>query len=368
MPEPGFKDARLLIVDDQAVNVMLLEELLAAWGYADVTGTTDSREVVGLCDEIDPDLLLLDLMMPAPDGFAVMKLLEERVRGSGRLPILVLTADISREVRRRALAAGARDFVSKPFDPDEVKLRVASLLETRRLQLELQRQNLVLDERVRARTRELERSRLDAIERLALAAEYRDASTHEHTARVARTAARIVAGLGAGEEEVGLMRFAAPLHDVGKIAIPDSILLKEGPLSDDEFDLMKQHTTIGAQILAGGGSPLLRACEEIAATHHERWNGRGYPAGLAGEAIPLSGRVTALADVFDALTQRRPYKEAWSVEAAVEEIARERGAHFDPAVVDVFMGLSHDELLGPVEDDVPVQRLSGGSNGSPLGR
>lgn len=356
---PAFKDARVLIVDDQVANVMLLEELFARWGYADVIATTDSREVVDLCREIDPDIVLLDLRMPKPDGFEVMELLEESVRGPARLPILVLTAEVSREVRRRALAAGARDFVSKPFDADEVELRVGNLLETRRLQLELQRQNVVLDYRVKARTRDLESSRLDALRRLALAAEFRDTSTHEHTGRVARTAAQLVAGLGGDDEEVRLMRSAAPLHDVGKIGIPDSILLKAGALSADEYELMKQHTVLGAQILAGGSSPLLQACEDIAATHHECWDGTGYPAGLSGNDIPLSGRVTALADVYDALTHRRPYKEAWPAEAAVEEIARDRGSRFDPAVVDVFMGLDHEALLEPVAVDdllaVPAQ-------------
>ena len=351
MPAFTFKDARVLIVDDQVANVMLLEELLAHWGYADVVATTESREVVGLCSEMNPDIVLLDLHMPKPDGFEVMELLEESIRGPARLPILVLTADVSRDVRRRALAAGARDFVSKPFDADEVELRVGNLLETRRLQLELQRQNVVLDYRVKSRTRDLERARLDALQRLSLAAEFRDTSTHEHTGRVARTAAQLVAGLGADEEEVRLIRSAAPLHDVGKIAIPDSILLKAGPLSADEYELMKQHTVLGAQMLAGGSSRLLQECEDIAATHHERWDGAGYPAGLSGSDIPLSGRATALADVFDALAHRRPYKEAWPVEAAVEEIAGNRGSHFDPAVVDVFMGLDHAALLEPVAVD-----------------
>jgi len=350
----GFKEARVLVVDDQASNVMLLEDLLARWGYSNVIATTDSGEVVELCREIDPDLVLLDLQMPEPDGFQVMELLEDRTRGTARLPILVLTADISRDTRRRALAAGARDFVSKPFDPEEVELRVTNLLETRRLQLELQRQNVVLDHRVKSRTRDLERSRMEALERLALAAEYRDASTYEHTARVGRTAAQIVAGLGADEEEVRLVRAAVPLHDIGKIGIPDSILLKAAPLTADEYELMKQHTVIGAEILAGGGSSLLRACEEIAATHHECWDGTGYPAGLAGDDIPLRGRVTALADVFDVLTHRRPHKEAWSVQAAVDEISRGRGSRFDPAAVDVFMGLRHETLLGPIEVGGPV--------------
>ena len=347
MRDLGFRDARVLVVDDQPSNVMLLEDLLGRWGYSNVIATTDSGDVVELCREIDPDLVLLDLQMPAPDGFAVMELLEDRMRGATRLPILVLTADISRDVRRRALAAGARDFLSKPLDPDEVELRVANLLETRRLQLELQRQNVVLDHRVRARTRDLEQSRLEALEHLAQAAEYRDTATHEHAARVAWTAAQIVAGLGADEEEARLVRAAMPLHDIGNIGIPDSILLKVGRLSADEYELMKQHTVMGAQILAGGGSPLLRACEEIAATHHERWDGTGYPAGLAGEDIPLRGRVAALAIVFDALTHSRPYKEAWPLRSALEDIARGRGSQFDPAVVDVFMALDHEALLAP---------------------
>jgi putative two-component system response regulator len=352
---PDFKHARVLVVDDRPSNVMLLEDLLGRWGYTNVITTTVSSEVVDLCREVEPDLVLLDLMMPDPDGFKVMELLENETRGAARLPILVLTADISRDVRRRALAAGARDFVSKPFDPDEVELRVGNLLETRRLQLELERQNVILDYRVRARTRDLEQSRLDALERLALVADYHDTSTYEHTARVGRTAAQILTALGGDAGEVWVMRSAAPLHDIGNIGIPDSILLKSGRLTPDEYELMKQHTIIGAQILAGGGSPLLKECEKVAATHHERWDGTGYPAGLAGEDIPLSGRVTALADVFDALTHDRPYKEAWTLEAAVAEIARGSGTAFDPAVVDAFMGLSHGGLLAPID---PADQLS----------
>ena len=346
--DPVFADARVVVVDDQPANVAVLEQLLARWGWSNVFTTTESAEVVDLCAGVDPDLVLLDLHMPDPDGFRVMELLDERRRGMVPLPILVVTADISRETRRRALVAGAHDFISKPFDLDEVALRVGNLLKTRRLELELERRNVVLDHRVRARTRELEQARMEGLERLALAAEYRDPASYEHPARVGRGAGLIAAALGLDAADAELIAAAAPLHDIGNIGVPDSILMKAGRLSADEFELMKQHTVIGAQILAGAGSPLLRACEEIAATHHERWDGGGYPAGLAGEEIPLGGRITALADVFDALAHARPYKEAWPLAAVRAEIERERGAHFDPAAVDAFMTLDHEALLGPV--------------------
>lgn len=353
--ELGRQTSRILLADHDATSVMRTESMLAGWGYADVIATTEGEEVAELCDAVNPDIVLLDLDLRHPDGFELLQRLEGHARGATRLPILAFSADTSRGVWRRALAAGARDVIAKPFDPDELELRLASLLETRRLQLELQRQNLVLDHRVRARTRDLERSRLEALERLAAAAEFRDTSTYGHTARVGRTTAEIMSKLGADAEQVRLMRLAAPLHDVGNIGIPDSILLKAGALSADEFELMKQHTVIGAQILAGGSSPLLRTCEEIAATHHERWDGSGYPEGLRGEAIPISGRATALADVFDALTHRRPYKPAWTIDEALAQISKDRGTHFDPQLVDVFMTLDHRSLqedLDPADDGV----------------
>jgi len=277
------------------------------------------------------------------------------IEQSPRLPVLVLTADITTATRQRALAAGARDFLSKPLDPIEVRLRIGNLLETRRLQLGLLTQNEQLEASVRARTQDLERARLELLERLALAAEYRDDNTQEHAQRVGRTAALIADALGLPSPDAEVIERAAPLHDIGKIGIPDAILLKRAPLTDEEYALMRAHTTIGAQILSGSEFALLNTAELIARTHHERWDGGGYPNGLAGDAIPLAGRIVALADVFDALANERPYKDAWPLEEAVAEVVSLGETHFDPDVVAAFAKLDHAALLGPMAERVPAE-------------
>jgi cyclic di-GMP phosphodiesterase len=210
---------------------------------------------------------------------------------------------------------------------------------------------------VAQRTRDLEQARLEILNRLALAAEYRDDDTQEHAWRIGRTCALLALAVGLPEGEAELIRRAAPLHDIGKIGIPDAILLKPGRLSGAEFGVIKTHTTIGAEILSGSRSPLLVLAERIARTHHERWDGRGYPRGLAGEQIPLAGRIVAVADVFDALTHQRPYKEAWPVQQAVSEVLAQAGAQFDPRLVDAFSRLDHSTLLRSVKES----ELPGGS-------
>jgi putative two-component system response regulator len=351
---PTFADARLLVVDDQPANVMLLERLLQLWEYENIITTQDSSQVLPLVEAEVPDLVLLDLHMPAPDGFEVMRLLEPWTLGPERLPILVLTADATTETKRRALAAGARDFLTKPFDHTEVGLRVGNLLEIRRLHVELQNHNLLLEDRVRARTAEAEQARLETLERLVLAGEFRDDDTNQHAQRLGRTAGILAERLGLPTAEADLIRRSTPLHDIGKIGIPDTILMKPGRLTPDEYEVMKTHAVIGEQILSGGASVVLQESATIALTHHERWDGGGYPSGLQGEAIPLAGRLAALADIFDALTHRRPYKVAWPVDEAVAEMRRLRGAHLDPTVVDAFEGLDHAALLEPVAEDDPV--------------
>jgi putative two-component system response regulator len=358
MDATSFSDARILIVDDQPANVVLLEQLLAMWGYANVVGTSRSADVVPMCREAQPDLVLLDLHMPDPDGFRVLELLTEWTTGEARLPVLVLTADVTREARHRALELGARDFVGKPFDAIEVQLRVRNLLDVRRLQLELERQNESLAGRVRERTRDLEAARAELLDRLALAAEYRDDDTQEHARRIGRTSGLLAHWLGLGFDTRELIIRAAQLHDVGKIGIPDAILLKPGRLTDAELEVMKRHTRIGADLLAGGVSPVLKLAREIALTHHERWDGTGYPHRLAGTAIPLVGRIVAVADVFDALTHARPYKDAWPVDQAVEEIRAQSGRQFDPAVVEAFEGLEHGALAAAHDTARGPRRLA----------
>jgi putative two-component system response regulator len=345
---PALPGARIVVVDDRPANVMVLEHLLAGWHYPNVFGTSAPTQVMGLVERVDPDLVLLDLQMPAPDGFEIMRRLTSRIRGSDQLPVIVLTADISAEARRQALALGARDFLTKPFDPDEVRMRVDNLLELRHAHLQLRDQNLTLEHRVFARTMELEHARAETLERLSLAAEFRDDDTKQHAARVGRTVAVLGEQFRLADEEVARLRCAAPLHDIGKIGVPDSILLKSGRLAPDEFEQMKTHTLIGAEIVSGSSSDILELSAVIARTHHEHWDGRGYPHGIAGDEIPLAGRLSAVADVFDALTHARPYKPAWPVDDAVAEMQRLRGTQFDPEVLDAFSSIDHTGLLEPV--------------------
>ena len=335
MPIRIFKHARILIVDDEAQNVALLRRMLERAGFGRVESTVDPRQVADLYVRFRPDLILLDLHMPHMDGLAVLDQLNQIAEAS-YLPVLMLTGDLSQGAKREALSRGAKDFVSKPFHTDEVLLRISTLLETRFLYLQIQSQNQMLEAKVRERTRELEAAQIEIIERLARAAEFRDDNTGHHTERVGQMAALLAKKIGLPDTQVSLIRRAAPLHDVGKIGIPDSILLKLGKLTPDEFALVRTHTTIGARILSGSRFPILRLAEEIAFNHHERWDGAGY-AGIAGEAIPLAGRIVAVADVFDALTQQRPYKAAWPVGEAVAEIARQRGRQFDPTLTDAFL-------------------------------
>ena len=341
MPHRTFRHARILIVDDEPGNVEVLRRMLERAGFDKLDTTTDARQALPLYVETRPDLILLDLHMPHMDGLEVMDQLNEIVEAS-YLPILMLTADMTPEARREALSRGAKDFLSKPFNPDEVLLRIRTLLETRFLYLQIQSQNQLLEAKVRERTRELESAQIEIIERLARAAEFRDDNTGQHTERVGQMAALLARQLGRSDAQISLIRRAAPLHDVGKIGIPDAILLKLGKLTSAEFELVKTHTTIGARILSGSRFALLRLAEEIAFSHHERWDGHGY-TGLAADRIPLAGRIVTVADVFDALTQKRPYKAAWPVEEAVAEIDRQRGRQFDPSVVDAFLRIIEQE-------------------------
>ena len=341
------RDDRILVVDDDPASTALLVAMLQKWGHGDVYVTNDSSEAVSLCRRSQPDLVLLDLHMPDPDGLELLLRLPTETRGVP-LPVLVLTADDSRAARRDALRAGARDFVTKPFDPDEVGLRVRNLLQTRGLAATLRRHRDELEQRVARRTEELELARLETLERLALAAEFRDDDTGEHTRRVARTACRLARALRVPEPDVERLSLAAPLHDVGKIAVPDSVLLKPGKLTRAEYQQVQRHVLIGEEILGGSGSPVLQTAAEIALHHHERWDGRGYPAGLRGNEVPLPARLVAVADVFDALTHRRPYKEAWPVDEAVGEILDQSAGHFDPDAVAAFATLDHVALIGPI--------------------
>ena len=333
------QNARILIVDDQMTNLMLLESILQNAGYKNIHTTQDPTQVVNLYKELSPDLICLDIRMPQLNGFQVMGQLKI-IQKEGFLPILVLTSEEDRETRLRALESGAKDFLNKPFDKIEVLMRIRNLLEASLLNKAVSQQKDILEETVRIRTQELQETQLDVVHRLARAAEYRDNETGAHIVRMSHFAVILGRACGMSEQECDVLFHATPMHDVGKLGIPDRILLKPGKLDPEEFETMKQHTVIGAQLLANSQSPVLRMGEIIALTHHEKWDGSGYPNRLSGEDIPLPGRICALADVFDALSSKRCYKDAWPLEKTLAEIRSSSGKHFDPRLVEIF-----EELL-----------------------
>lgn len=348
----------ILILDDEAANVDYLTRLLDRRGYTSVHGTTNARDALSRLHEKPPDLLVLDLHMPEVDGFAVLAELKH-LPGARNLPVLVLTGDGSREARNRALSSGAKDFLAKPFDADEAVLRIQNLLLTRLLHKELERQNEVLEERVQQRTQELADAQVEILSRLARVAEYYDEETADHTRRVAAITTGIALELGLDRQAADLIGNASLLHDVGKIAVPSEIVRKPGRLTTEQWAMMMRHTVEGARMLTGSRFELLRQAEEIAHTHHEKWDGTGYPAQLRGEDIPLAGRIVAAADVFDALTSARPYKRAWTVEEALAEVRRMSGSHLDPAVVaalEVVLANGDRDAIGSAPEPPPAQR------------
>jgi putative two-component system response regulator len=340
------RDAHILVIDDEEVNIRLLQRTLAGAGYENVLCTTNPSDAARLFAESSPDLVLLDLHMPGTDGFQLLRELAGDLEANGQVPVLMLTGDDSPEAKRGALALGARDFVTKPFDNLEVLLRIENLLENRFIHRALENQNVVLEERVKERTGNLEQAQLEILERLARAAEFRDDETGRHTQRVGILAERLALALGSEAGFAELIKRAAPLHDVGKIGIPDGILLKPCKLTPIEFETMKTHTLIGAQILSGGTSEIIVLAETIALSHHEWWDGTGYPGSLEGAEIPFAARIVAVADFLDAVTHRRPYRAAWTLKAALKAIERASGSHFD---VDIVSALFSSECYQDVK-------------------
>lgn len=322
-------------------------------GFTDVVSTTDPRDVLARWPSLQPDILLLDIMMPGLDGFEVMEALEAATWTSKGIyvPILVLTADVSRETRRRALAAGARDFLNKPFDHDEVRLRINNLLEARALHMELREANHDLEEKVAARTSELQASlrqlesahhtvrtsREETIQRLSMAAELRDDDTGHHILRMSRYTSVLAREAGIDPGRCSDIELAAQMHDVGKIGIPDGVLQKPGRLTPEERAVMERHAQIGHDVLSGSSSGLLDLAALIALTHHERMDGTGYPNGLRGDEIPIEGRLASVADVFDALTSDRVYRPALSVDETLAVMKEGRGSQFDPVLLDLLL-------------------------------
>lgn len=341
-----FPLSRILIIDDTPDNVSLLGSIFRGAGYSHIQGQSQPELALDSVREFRPDLIVLDLMMTGVSGFDVLRALPTVIAPGSFLPVLVITSHTDEVAREAALSLGATDFLSRPHQPFDVILRARNLLQTRALHLELRERNRVLERQVEERTRgleliqdELKAARLDVIERLALAGEHHDDDTGAHTRRVARMCRRIAQNLELPSEQIELIFRAAPLHDVGKIGVSDAILLKPGKLTFEEFDTMKRHCEIGAHLLSNGRSDFLQTARSIALSHHERFNGAGYPHGLSGSDIPLEGRIVAVADVYDALTNDRPYKHAWPIEDAREELQIQAGKQFDPEIVEVFLGL-----------------------------
>ncbi len=332
-----LQTARIMCVDDDEDNLALLEISFREAGAPNVKCVSNPLIAGEVYREFEPDVVLIDLRMPPIDGFILMEQFRE-IDGPDRMvPIIMLTGDATLHSKRRALEAGVADFLSKGFDLTELLLRVRNCIRTQYLYRQTQRQKGWLEETVRIRTRQLFAARREVLERLALAAEYRDDQTGEHTRRVGHLSAQIAQKVQGDPLFVESIGAAALLHDLGKIGIPDEILLKKGALDHFEYELMKEHTRIGARILSDCTEPVMRMAQEIALTHHEWWNGHGYPNGLSGTDIPLSGRIVSVADAFDAMTSKRPYKDPMPIESAVHEIVACQGRQFDPDVVNAFV-------------------------------
>jgi len=329
-------DASILVVDDEPANLQLLRMILESEGYTNIITNDDPTRVVDMVLHHDCDLILLDLNMPFMDGYEVMNQLGSSFDGLAP-PIMVLTAQHDQEFRLRALSQGARDYVTKPFDRSELLARVRNLLEVQLLQRYMYNQKDALEYLVSERTREIQDTRLQLIRKLGRAAEYRDNETGLHLVRMSKISVILGRAGGMNSRQCDMLLDASPMHDIGKIGIPDSILLKPGKLTGEEWQIMKQHPVIGADILAGDQSELLIMARQIALTHHEKWDGSGYPNGLAGTDISLEGRIVAIADVFDALTSERPYKHAWPVDEAIQFIKDNSDRHFDPQLVSLFL-------------------------------
>jgi putative two-component system response regulator len=335
---------RILVVDDTESHVLLLRKILKGAGYLSVATTTNSEEAADLYKEFQPELVVLDLHMRPIDGFQVLDQLKALEPADSYVPALMMTALNDPDVLNRALERGARDFLNKPFDRVEALTRIRNMIEVRMLHQRVRESNRALEDTVRDRTREIRETRLEVIRRLGRAAEYRDNETGLHIVRMSLSSQRLGKAIGLSPADCDLILNASPMHDIGKIGIPDRILLKPGPLEDDEWRVMRRHPAIGAELLSGGNSDLMQMAELIAHCHHEKFDGSGYPRGLKGEDIPLAARIVAVCDVFDALLSVRPYKPAWTVEAALAEIEKRAGSHFDPALVVKFREILNDVL------------------------
>lgn len=331
------RKAFVVVVDDQLTGRKILEELVRSIdGLIDVEGFAMPEEALARIAQRTPDLILTDYKMPGMDGIDFVRRVR-RLRGCSDVPLVVVTVVEDRRIRYDALDAGATDFLSRPIDQYECKARCRNLLTLRRQQKIIRHRAQWLEDQVAVATREIRCREREALTRLAKAGEYRDESTGNHIHRIAKYARLIAEGLGLSAADCNEIEMAAPLHDVGKIGLPDGILLKEGTLTPEEFEIMQTHTVIGYEILKDSQSRYIQLGAEIALGHHEHFDGTGYPNGLSGEEIPLAARIVAVADVFDALTSQRPHKRAIALSDATAELRRMSGRVLDPACVDVFL-------------------------------
>ncbi len=326
---------RILLVDDNGTNLEVYKRILRQIPNLECVAYMMPEEALSWAAANEPDLIVVDYEMPKLNGLEFIERFR-MFRGRTLTPIVMLTASQERDVRHRALELGATDFLTKPADPVEFVARVRNLLALRDGQKKLADQAAWLTQEVQKATAQLAEREREAIFQLLRIAEFRDADTASHIVRMGHLAALLAETLGESPSDVELLRLAAPMHDIGKVATPDHILLKRGALTSDEWKIMRAHATAGYEILKVSNSVLLRAGATIALTHHEKFDGSGYPYGTKGEDIPLAGRITALVDVFDALTSKRPYKEAWPMSEALDRIKQDAGKHFDPRLVEAF--------------------------------
>jgi putative two-component system response regulator len=338
-----FSQAKILIVCGQDYNDALLERILSRAGYTQIHHTIHDSDLEWMLSEVEPDIVLVHMHKREMDSLQALALIREHTVDNAFLPVLMLMEAPSPTLRQHGLQAGVNDFLIKPYDRMEVVLRINNLLKTRSYHIQLKLQNSSLEERVRERTEDLKKAKRETLKLLGRIGEYRDDMTGSHTQRVGKLARRLAEKIGLSHDHADMIAIAAPLHDIGKIGIADTILLKPGRFEAHEFEQMKEHTVIGARMLEGSSFTVLKLAQIIAKSHHEKWDGSGYPEGLSEKQIPIEARIVALADFYDALTHERPYKKAWSTEETLEEILRQRGKHFDPDVVDAFIIMMTEE-------------------------
>ncbi len=340
---------KILIVDDEKLNVDLMEAFLLPYGY-EIIKAYNGDEAIEMIFKEQPDIVLLDVMMPGKNGFEVTEIIKN-TPSTLDIPVLLVTALSDRESRIRGVEVGADDFISKPIDKTLLIARVKSLLKVRAFNILQKEYRKTLENEVKRLVKEvqdayekLRNAYQDTIYRLSLAAEFKDEDTYNHIKRVGYMAGEVAKALGLDKNHQELIFLTAPMHDIGKIGIPDEILFKPGKLTREEFEVMKQHTVIGAKILGGSDVDYLKTGAIIALNHHEKFDGSGYPNGLKGKDIPIEGRIVAIVDVFDALTSKRPYKEAFPIDKSLNIIYESRGTHFDPEIVDAFFDIK-DKII-----------------------